>query len=179
MTTAQDELSARVRAYIEHNAAKEPPAIRALVQKGQDQLLGLIDGLTEEQAAFKPGPDDWSVLELMAHIVTAKRGVARICRRLARGERVSDFGGEREEQDGIARGAFASLAEARAALKEADGELLAFVDTLSPETNVEARCEHFLFGPLNCKEWAVLQRVHDGDHAGQLEQIKAAPGFPT
>jgi hypothetical protein len=179
MTTAQDEIIERVGSYIRHNATKEPPALRGLVQQGQQQLTGLLDGMSDEQARWKPGADDWCALELLQHVVTAKRGVARICQRLASGEKVADFGGEGEEQDGVmSKRTFASLAEARAAMDAAHGDLLAFIDGPLAAANVETRFRHFMFGELNCCEWVVFQRVHDGDHSGQIEKIKSAPGFP-
>ena len=180
MTTIPTEVIDRVTGYIRHNAAKEPPALRALVQQGHDQLCALLDRLSEEQARWKPGPDDWCALELLQHVVTAKRGVARICQRLASGEQVADFGGEGEEQDGVmGKHAFASLAEAREALDAAHEETLAFIDGPLASANVETRFSHFIFGDLNCCEWAAFQRVHDGDHSGQIEKIVAAPGFPA
>src|SRR3972149_2850484 len=93
MASTPPDVIERVTGYIRHNATKEPQSVRELVQKGHDQLAGLLDGMSEEQAAFKPGPDDWSVLELMAHVVTAKRGAARISARLGRGEEVAKLGG--------------------------------------------------------------------------------------
>ena len=179
MASTPPDVIERVTGYIKHNADKEPAAIRELVEAGHAQLTGLLDGMSEEQAAFKPGPDAWSVLELMAHVVTAKRGVARICARLARGEQVTNFGGEGEEQDGVTRGAFASLAEARSAMDAAHRELLDFIDGPLAQANEDARFRHFLFGDLNCREWAAFQRVHDGDHAGQIGQITSAPGYPA
>ena len=179
MASTPPDVIERVTGYIRHNATKEPQTIRELVQKGHDQLAGLLEGMSEEQAAFKPGPDDWSVLELMAHVVTAKRGVARICARLARGEQVTNFGGEGEEQDGVTRGAFASLAEARSAMDAAHRELLDFIDGPLAQADLETRFRHFIFGELSCREWAAFQRVHDGDHAGQIGQITSAPGYPA
>ena len=72
-----------------------------------------------------------------------------------------------------------TLAPARAALGAGHQELLDFVDSLSPGTTVEAMLDHPFFGPLNCREWAAFQRIHDGDHAGQIEQIKSASGYPA
>ena len=180
MTTAPDEVIERVGGYIRHNASKEPQAIRELVQRGHEQLVGLIDGLSEEQARFKPAADKWCVLELLRHVVSAKRGVARICAQLARGEQPTDFRGEGEEQDGVMGSReFVSLAEAREALEAAHDQLLAFVDGPLAEANVDLRFRHFLFGELSCREWAAFQRVHDGDHAAQIEQIKSAQEFPA
>jgi hypothetical protein len=180
MTTIPTEVIDRVTGYIRHNATKEPQALRGLVQQGHDHLSGLIDALSEEQARWKPGADDWCTLEVLQHVVTAKRGVARICQRLASGEQVADFGGEGEEQDGVmSKRTFASLAEARAALGEAHQGLIAFIDGPLAAANVETRFRHFIFGELNCREWAAFQRVHDGDHSGQIEKITSAPGFPA
>ncbi len=173
MTTDQDELRDRISSYIAHQAAKEPDAIKNLLQKGQDQLLSLIDGLSEEQASFKPGPDEWSALEVLRHVVGSKRGVARRCSVLARGEASASF----EPADEV--GAFGSLSEARGALDAGHRELLSSVGALAPDANVDVTFDHPFFGPLNSPEWAVFQRVHEGDHAGQIEQIRAASGFPS
>jgi hypothetical protein len=32
---------------------------------------------------------------------------------------------------------------------------------------------------MNCRQWAVFQRVHDADHAPGIGKIKATPGFPV
>jgi hypothetical protein len=174
MATVSNDQRERLVSYISHQAAKGPGSIRGTIQKGHHQLLGIIDGLSEQQATFKPSPDVWSVLEVLRHAVDAERGVGRSCAALARGETPAG-----QAQPGRSGGALPSLTEARSALDAAHDELLAFVATLSPETNLEARFEHPFFGPLNCQEWAVFQRVHDGDHAEQIEQIKAAEGFPA
>ena len=176
MTTEQIEASDRIRSYLTHQAGKSPQAIRDLVQKGQSQLLDTIEGLSEEQATFKPEPDVWSVLEVLHHVERAKRGVVKICASLAQGETPAGFGGEGEDRGSET---FASLAEARAAIEAPHEELLAFIETLPPAANVESRYDHFIFGALNGREWAAFQRVHDGDHANQIEQVKASPGYPA
>ncbi len=170
MTTQQTEMADRVRSYIEHQAAKEPAALKGVVQKGQEQLLGMLDGVSEDQATFKPSQDDWSVIEVLQHAVPAKRWTARLCAALARGETLEP--GDRNAE-------FASLADARSDLEAAHEELVAFIEGLSPDANTEARYKHFLFGDLNCREWAAFQRVHDGDHGGQIEEVKAADGYPA
>jgi hypothetical protein len=181
MATARPpELIERVKGYIQHNATKEPAAIRELVHQGHDQLAVMLERMTEEQAVFKPGPDDWSVLELLHHVISAKRGVARTCSTLGRGEPIAGRGREGDEQDGMmGKETYASLAEARGALEEAHRQMLAFLDSELPAAQTELRFNHFLFGDLNAPEWAVFQRVHDGDHRNQIEQITSAPGYPA
>jgi hypothetical protein len=151
-----------------------------MIQSAHDRLTSLLDGMSQEQASFKPSADDWSVLQLMQHVVSAKTGVARACERLAKGEVIPSQAGEGDGQDGMMRGEpLTSIADARAAVGKAHQELLSFLDNSLPQANLDVRFHHFLFGDLNCAEWSAFQRVHDGDHANQIEQIKAAPGYPA
>ena len=173
MVSVPDDLKERVLSYIAHQSEKQPEGIAGVVEQGHDQLVGLLEGLSDEQAAFKASAEDWSVLEVLRHVVGSKRGVARRCSVLARGEASASF----EPADEV--GSFASLSEARAALDAGHRELLASVQAPTPDANVDVTFDHPFFGPLNCREWAVFQRVHDGDHAGQIEKIKAADGFPA
>lgn len=178
-TAPPADVVAKVTSYIKHNATKEPASLHDLIQAGHDRMAALIDGVSPEQASFRPSADDWSMLQLMHHVVSAKGGVARICKRLATGESIPGQGREGDEQDGIVRGdGFTSLADARDAMDAAHQELLAFIDGRLPSANTETRFNHFVFGDLNCAEWAAFQRVHDGDHANQIEQIKSARGYP-
>ena len=182
MTTVPDDDVTRLVGYLKYQAEKEPEAIRALVQGGHDSLLGILDGISPEQAAFKPDADTWSVLEVLEHVVTGKHEVVRLCTGLAGGKAYDGVGPEGEKatiQDGVTRVSFDSLDDARSSAESEHAELLAFIEGLSPETDVEARYKHFIFGALTCREWAVFQRVHDLDHGNQIEKVKAAPGYPA
>jgi hypothetical protein len=179
-TAPAPDVVERVTSYIKHQGAKSPDALRDMIQAAHDRLALMLDGLSSDQASFKPSADDWSVLELMHHVISAKIGVARACERLAKGEVIPSQGGEGDGQDGMMRGdTLTSIASARAALQTAHQEMLNFLDSSLPKANLDVRFHHFLFGDLNCAEWAAFQRVHDGDHANQIEQIKAAPGYPA
>ncbi len=183
-TELQSDVRERVGGYIKHNAKKSNEAVLDLVQHGHRQLMDGIDGLSDEQATFKPSAEEWSVLDTMQHVVAAKKGVARMCEALARGEEPGGIGGEGQEedtqkQDGVTGRTYDSLAEAAEAAVAAHDELVGFVNKVSDESDTELTHDHFLFGPLNCREWAVFQRVHDGDHGGQIEKVMAADGFPA
>jgi hypothetical protein len=179
-TAPAPDVIERVTSYIKHQGTKSPEALRAMIQAAHDNLARMLDGLSPEQASFKPSADDWSVLELMHHVVSAKTGVARACERLAKGEVIPSQGGEGDGQDGMMRGEpFTSVSDARAAVDAANGEMLSFLDNSLPKANLDVRFHHFLFGDLNCAEWAAFQRVHDTDHSGQIEQIKASAGYPA
>jgi len=179
--TLPDDVRAYIVRFIREGAAKEPADIAAIVQEGHDELLAALHGLSEAQARHKPAPDEWSVLELMDHVVTVKRSMAGLCRHLSEGSWPPGLTAEFQEeaaQDGVTLARFTSLAEARQAADEAHAGLLDFIRSITPETNTEKEFRHFLFGSMNCRQWAVFQRVHDADHAPAIGRIKATPGFP-
>ncbi len=180
--TIPDELRAQVISFVRDGGAKTPAEIEAIVQEGHDALMVALAGLSETQASHKPSADDWSVLQLMDHVVTTKQVVAALCRNLAAGRWPPGIGPEFQEQnaqDGVTISRFATILEARSGADAAHGDLVAFIRGIGAATNVEIRFSHFLFGALNAREWAVFQRIHDVDHTPQIGQIKASPGFPA
>ncbi len=167
--------------FIQEHAGKPPSAIEAVVQAGQDELLGLISGMSDDQARFSPGAGEWSTLDAMAHVVTTKQVVVGLCRSLGQGVRPPGIGPEWEEeaaQDGITTARFSSISAARDAAQAAHSELVELILDLDG-ANADVRFSHYIFGPLNAREWAVFQRIHDGDHIPQIERLVASPDFPN
>ena len=72
--------------FIQEQAANPPSAIEAVVQAGQDELLEVISGMSDDQACFTSGPKEWSSLDVMAHVVTTKQVVVGLCRSLGQGK---------------------------------------------------------------------------------------------
>jgi hypothetical protein len=63
-------------------------------------------------------------------------------------------------------------------LRAARAGLLEKVREWPASPDLTVMFDHPFFGPLNCKGWVAFQRLHDADHIGQLQQIKAAAGYP-
>ena len=63
-----------------------------------------------------------------------------------------------------------------AQLRELNAQLLGEINGMPPEPYLEEKVPHPFFGPLNCKEWAAFQRVHDEDHVQHAQKILAAVG---
>jgi hypothetical protein len=170
-----------VLTFIKDTAAKVPADIAAAVQEGHDHVLRNIDGITDTQAAWKPAPDEWSIIETMAHIVTVKRVTVALTTHLGAGDMPPGFGThlEKEEsQDGVTLAKFETITEARESAQSAHDELLALINQIDG-MNRDVRFKHFFFGPMNAREWACFQRIHDGDHFPQLENVRLSPGFPA
>jgi hypothetical protein len=164
----------RLISYLGHQASKDVPVLVDLIEEQRARLLALLDGVTEEQAAFCPAPDQWSISDVLRHLIAAEEGVARIVESLARGA-VPE--GQRRMGSQIADEG-QSLAALTERLGAARADLLARVGGWPASPDLAATVEHPLFGPLNCKGWVAFQRLHDADHIGQLEQIKGAVGWP-
>ena len=173
---------AQAMLYLQHNASKGSAAVLDVVKEGHKLLMDSITGLSPEQAMWKASRDDWSVLETMQHIVAGNKATARRCAALARGELVEDPADEdaaRDFWEHLMGPPYTSLGDARADSENGHGELVAFINNVSSETNIANTHSHPAVGPMNCLGWAVFQRAHDGIHTGQIAEIKASDGFPA
>ena len=132
----------------------------------REEVLATVEGKDDLRRLLR---ESWSKVE---RYLSEQRYVDRVYE----GEREGE---ETQKQDGVTGRKYGTLAEATEAAVAAQEELVAFVNGLSEASNRDETFDHFLFGPLNCREWAVFQRVHDGDHGGQIEKIKASDGFPS
>jgi hypothetical protein len=176
-----EEVKVFVRNFVAEHAAKAPAEIAAVVQAGHDPIARQLEGLSDEQARFKPAPDQWSVLELMQHVVTVKQVCAGLCTSLGSGQMPAGFGPEwleEKAQDGVTVVRFETVAEARDAVEKAHKACLAVIEKLDA-AQLDVTFSHFVFGPMNARQWAVFGRVHDEDHGPQLARILASPGFPA
>lgn len=165
-----------VLAFIAEHSVEDRAQIAAIVQEGHAEILNAIQNLTDDEAKQKGTDNDWSVLETLAHVVTTKQVVAGLTSTLAAGSRPPGLGPEWEEepaQDGITNVSFDSLDDARSAAESAHAGLLSAIQGLDT-ANTVVRFKHYIFGALNAREWAIFQRIHDGDHIAQLRRIVSA-----
>ena len=118
----------------------------------------------------RPATDEWSANEVMAHVVTAG---ARFAERITGvldghppGAPVADV---------IERGAAEHTAQEWWSIFAAAREtLFARVLHADPAEHPERVIEHPFFGALNWREALLFLRLHDLDHAGQLQKIASA-----
>jgi hypothetical protein len=151
-------------------------AIVESVRETQLQLQEILRAVDEEQAHRKPAPGEWGLRDLTLHAAFTERLMAKLIHHLARGE-----GPSAEDLVGAGIGMMPAddgrtYAEAVAELERMNEAVLAAVGSLPEEPNLEMRLPHPFFGPLNCREWAGFQRVHDLDHIQHARRIIAAIG---
>jgi len=161
----------RIRSYLEAQAAKLPPA--AIVDKVRAAMADLEAAATTVPAGRfteRPAPEEWSANEVMGHVIAAGvyfgGGIVSVLDGTPPPPRMKDQG---------AVGAPVRAAAEWSGLLSRDREaLFERVLRAEPLANLERPIEHQMFGPLNWRETLLFMRLHDLDHAGQLQKITDA-----
>jgi uncharacterized damage-inducible protein DinB len=161
----------RIRSYLQAQGAKlAPPDLVDRVRVAMGQVREAVTAVPAARFRERPASDEWSANEVMAHVVKAgahfaDRIVAAIDGRPA-GTPVADV---------IERGAPERTADEWWSTFAAEREaVFARVLGADPAAHLEAVIEHPFFGPLNWREALLFLRLHDLDHAGQLQKIASA-----
>lgn len=165
----------RIKSYLEAQGAKLPPA--AIVDKVRAAMADLEAAASAVPAARfreRPEPEEWSANEVMAHVVAAGAYFG--------GGIVSALEGAppppRLKDQGAVGAPVRSAAEWSGLLARDREALFERVLRADPLANLERPIEHRMFGPLNWREALLFMRLHDLDHAGQLQKIAAALAMP-
>lgn len=175
MTTDQQAEFARLQGYLngqgERNSHSEiwPRAVKARME-----LLDCLAKVTDEQAAWAPSAEDWSIKEVALHILNSSRSVRRIVQALSTGETADSSGIEppRKTTD-------ASVVELSDQLRDDGIEWTVAISALPQTPPLEPTANHSMFGDLHARAWHLFQRVHDLDHMNQIEAVKQADGYPA
>jgi hypothetical protein len=174
----RDEELQRVRSYLVSQAEKKTfDELRQAVEEARRGLLAELEGVSEEQARFKPGGEGeeaWSIAEVLRHVIQSEEGVALRIRSLGLGDAARGSAAGR-----LVGRANATLAELRRDLEAARFALEHAVGSVAGLERLDTSAPHPFFGELNCRAWYLFQRVHDIDHTRQVQQVKAAPGYPS
>ena len=161
---------ARIRGYLNAQGAKlSPEQIIGKVQEAMGQLRAAATAVPAARFTDPPAPNEWSANEVMAHVVEAGRlfGGAIV--------RVLDGQPPGQPRDAAARDTSPRpLSEWWTLLERDRDALFARVRSVHPMSRLEATIPHPFFGALNWRETLLFIRLHDLDHAGQLQKVAAA-----
>ena len=173
MVNIPDDVRARVVSYIQHQGAKSNGALADLVRTSQQRYIDVVGAISDDIAAKKPSEDEWSIRELTRHVVTTQNHVAALIWHSARSQEPPPRpGGLGMSVDDDARPFAGWVAE----LRETNAKMLETILGLPDAADVSIKPKHPFFGPLNCREWAAFQRVHDEDHVQHAGKILVAVG---
>jgi uncharacterized damage-inducible protein DinB len=160
----------RIRGYLVAQAAKLAP--REIVEKVEVAMLQLraaAGAVPPARFDEAPAPGEWSANQVMAHVVESGRHFGGAIVRLLDGQPPG------APRDAAARDTSPRPLDTWWALLQQDrGALFERVLRAEPAARLDATVEHPFFGPLNWRETLLFMRLHDLDHAGQLQKIAAA-----
>lgn len=166
-----NEEQERIRGYLVAQGAKlSPAAIVEKVQQAMADLKAAAAAVPASRFGERPAPEEWSGNEVMAHVVAADGYFGGGIQRLLAGQPPPARPGGRGVEDAplLSAGAWSqTLAKQRDAL-------FAAVLAADPAAAPDQRIEHPGFGPLTWRETLLFTRLHDLDHAGQLQKIATA-----
>lgn len=166
-----NEELARIRSYLVAQGAKlSPPAIVDKVRAAMADLRAAALAVPVGRFDERPEPGEWSGNEVMAHVLAADGYFGGGIRDALAGRPAAPRLPRERVEDAPRQPA----AEWCAALDRQREALFSDVLAADPGAAADRRIEHPMFGPLSWRETLLFTRLHDLDHAGQLQKIAAA-----
>ena len=173
MTTQADEFQ-RVRSYLQAQGERHTfSELWSRMIRARVSVMDAVEGVTQEQADFRPDPDEWTIAEVLHHLLTSSAMVAETVEALSRGEPINPgrIDPPREETT-------QAIGELTSDLREDSIAWTTLTQRLPDAPPTEPTAPHSMFGELHARAWYLFQRVHDLDHGGQIAKNKQAEGYP-
>lgn len=167
-----DDVREQAQSYLRHQSRKSLGELAQQMERTAGDCAGVLDGVSEEQAAFSHD-DEWSIRQVVSHMVGSGRGVTREIENLARGRP-----SQGEARTGRTASPEKSIDQLRDELADLWVETGRLVRSLPEDASLEGTWEHPWFGDLNFREWIAFQRMHAMDHVGQMEKTKSHSDYP-
>lgn len=164
------------------------------VAAGRQRVIAAVAGITEEQATWQPAPEEWSVAQVVEHLVLAEHsGFIRIWQAvvgLERGQPVwqgepvhrgksieQNIAETWREREGAPPNATprtnGPLAYWVASLAACQSVLVALGQVLAPFDLEAVIAPHFISGPLDARQRFEFLRWHMDHHREQIAAIMA------
>jgi hypothetical protein len=167
-----------------------------VLTKTRQTLLDAVDGVTENQARWKPAPDRWSILEYTEHLAVSDDSLVALVQKSLQTPAKTETAEQRSERENKIRetpiprglnqaphrlrpsGRFASLAEAVAAFLAARERTMKYAATTQDDLRSHFT-PHPVLGELDAYQWLTGNAHHAETHAGHIREIKGLEGFPS
>jgi uncharacterized damage-inducible protein DinB len=166
----------------------EKEVLRERLQDGREKWLAAIRDISEHDALFSPGEDQWNILQVAEHVATSERQMLTMWKKLSTpgtAPREKDAGiisgqGDRNKKNpaperSVPTGRFTALRDAEKAFvenREATMAALAEAEDLRGKV-----VDHPLAGICDGYQLFLIIALHPVRHVYQVEEIQAAPGY--
>jgi len=151
---------------------------------GRGDLLGAVEGMTNEQAALRPADGGWTPLEILEHVATVETLLLR--RLQTQSSDIAEELGREREPELYARISTRShkiqapeLVHPKGRFTTVGDAVGAFLDARERTLQWLARCdfdlrrravEHPALGPASAYEFVLIMAAHPARHAAQIHE---------
>jgi len=174
---------------------RERETALALLARSRIAVLNAVDGVTEDQARWKPAPERWSILEYIEHLAVSDDGLVALVKRTLATPAHMETEEERRAREQkirattIPRGVnrapehlrpvarFDSLADAVSAFLAARERTVEFARSTTDDLRSHF-APHPVLGPLDGYQWLCGNARHAESHAAHMLEIREMPDFP-
>jgi hypothetical protein len=169
----------------------ERETLLQLLRRTEALYLATLEGVSPAQAAFRPAPERWCILEITEHIATTEEFMSKFTvtaspsteeTDLRMDEKIHRFAADRGRRFSAPEGTrpcgrFDSLAEAVAAFRAALQKTIEYLQQ-TPSDLRRSRVIHPAAGNIDVHQNLLIMAYHPERHAKQIEEIKASEGYP-
>jgi hypothetical protein len=174
---------------------RERETALALLARSRTAVLQAVDGVTEEQARWKPGPERWSILEYVEHLAVSDDALVGLVKRSLEREAQAETEEERKAREqkiratpvprGVNRAPehlkpvarFASLADAVTAFLEARERTLEYARSTTDDLRSHFT-PHPVLGQMDGYQWLCGNARHAETHAAHMVELRGLAEFP-
>jgi hypothetical protein len=162
----------------------------------RDQVLAETEKLSDAQWNFKPGPDRWSVGEVVEHLALAESFLAESRQKVMTGpaptpEQLAAAKGKEElilkaipdrtqkvqaPEPIQPKQRLGPRSKVMAAYRDRRAGTLEYARTTADD--LRSRVGESPLGPLDAYQWLLFVAAHNERHLGQIREVKADPKFP-
>jgi hypothetical protein len=174
---------------------RERETALALLARSRTAVLHAVDGVTEDQACWKPAPERWSILEYIEHLAVSDDGLVALVKRTLSTPAHTETEDERRAREQkiratpVPRGVnhapehllpvarFDSLAAAVSAFLAARERTVEFARSTTDDLR-QHFAPHPVLGSLDGYQWLCGNARHAENHAAHVVEIREMPDFP-
>jgi hypothetical protein len=175
--------------------------LQTYLTETRDKVLAEAERLTDAQWKFKPGPDRWSVGEVVEHLALSEPFLFGLHEKvLASPAAEADLRAKTQGKDEMIRKmipdrsqkatapeplrpgpgqGLGGRAEVLAAFKQRRAETIDYVNTSKADMRAHVYASQGPFGELDAYQWLLFIAAHTERHLAQIREVKADARFPA
>jgi hypothetical protein len=168
---------------------QEREKVLELLARTRLTLRSAVEGVTQEEAVWKPAPERWSILQYVEHLAISDDGLVALVKRIMAGPATPETPDDRAARERHIRttpiqrgvneapealkphGQFATVAEALAAFEAARERTVEFARTVEGDLRSHF-ANHGVLGPLDAYQWLGANARHVEGHSAHIRELR-------